>query len=401
MLYEKMNPEGEMEKLIWKEIIDYEGYYSISQFGDVKSHDREVVTSRGIRMYRGRMRKLIKSTRPYRDNQVRYSIGLLRDNHRSGYSILRLMAEAFLGISKDDPDFRIVPIDSNYSNLYWKNLMAVPTDEFVAERMNELHRPVSIAVYCRDSDGTVTEFESITAAQEVTGIVLATIAQRIRTKKEVDGRTWYKCDPRDVRARYLDLREFEPNEYDLIIGELVNASSERPIWKDIRGFEGVYAVNQFGQVKRLARTVRTGTRGLSRVVPERLLNVHYSRSSKGVASLMVYLGNSYSESRKHLSRLVANAFLEVDKKDSSRPIIAKDGSFTNLHPDNLIVDKYFGCVSVICVNDEGDRHHFAKITMAAKKFGVSTRTIRRWLMKPDRYFRGWKWTYNNEDKQGS
>ena len=76
------------------------------------------------------------------------------------------------------------------------------------------------------------------------------------------------------------------------------------IWKDIKGYEGLYQVSNLGRVKSLERTVR-GCSNSTRVLNEKILKPQLKKNGYYYVSLW-YDRKEYSET---VHRLVAMAFL--------------------------------------------------------------------------------------------
>lgn len=79
---------------------------------------------------------------------------------------------------------------------------------------------------------------------------------------------------------------------------------EKEIWKDIKGFEGLYQISNMGNVKSLSRIKRNG-RGY-RTVPERILKP--VDDSHGYLKVNLYKDGKRKTHKVH--RLVAQAFCE-------------------------------------------------------------------------------------------
>ena len=76
------------------------------------------------------------------------------------------------------------------------------------------------------------------------------------------------------------------------------------IWKDIKGYEGLYQVSNLGRVKSVERKVRHNYGGL-KTVPERILK----GSPDGDGYLYVSLSKENHKRNPKIHKLVANAFL--------------------------------------------------------------------------------------------
>jgi len=108
----------------WKDIKDYEGYYQISNFGNVRSLDREVMNGGVLRRLKGKPMKLLTDKSGYKH------IDISKDGKRKSLLVHRLIAQAFIG---DIEDYVInhknnLPYDNRIDNL-----------ELVSQRENVCH----------------------------------------------------------------------------------------------------------------------------------------------------------------------------------------------------------------------------------------------------------------------
>lgn len=112
-------------KKLWKQIIGYEGYYLISNHGDVKSMDRYVNSKNGSIAFK--TGKLIKTSK--RGDYV--SVNLTRENKEKTFSVHRLVAISFV----DNPNNHkeVNHIDGNKLNNHSENL------EWCTRSQNEQH----------------------------------------------------------------------------------------------------------------------------------------------------------------------------------------------------------------------------------------------------------------------
>jgi len=99
------------------------------------------------------------------------------------------------------------------------------------------------------------------------------------------------------------------------------------VWKDIAGYEGLYAVSHCGQVKSLRRTC-VMRNGIIRTVPEKILTGGISTAGYKFALL-------YKNGRKNvpIHRIVATEFLQ--NQENKPAVNHKDGIRVNNHVDNL------------------------------------------------------------------
>lgn len=150
------------------------------------------------------------------------------------------------------------------------------------------------------------------------------------------------------------------------------------VWKDIKGYEGCYQVNDVGEV----RSLKSGE-------PKVLKTTLAGRGYKSVCLCM----NGHS-TRTYIHRLVAETFL--DNPENKPTVNHKDGNKLNNHVDNLEFMSYSENNQHAYdteIHDRGERHYRARLTETdvayiksqgkhttfqkiADQFGVSRATIR-------------------------
>ena len=177
----RLNPEGIAEEVIWKDIRGFEGMYSINQFGDVKSHTRQVNGAHGcVRTIRERILK--KVTLPNKLIMVR----LWADGVESPVAIHRLVAEAFLNVKRDDMTKRVKHADRDPENLYYRNMLVVSATVFY--KSTQLSGSTSYRIVCTNKlTEEKREFESQRKAAEFFGITEGAMINRIRKGKLYSG----------------------------------------------------------------------------------------------------------------------------------------------------------------------------------------------------------------------
>jgi hypothetical protein len=105
---------------IWKDVIDYEGFYQVSNFGRVKSLNRVVVRSNG-KHYTNKERILKISVVKYGYHVV----GLTRNGDEIKRTIHQLVAESFLNHRRCGFNLVVNHIDFNPSNNHVSNLEVI------------------------------------------------------------------------------------------------------------------------------------------------------------------------------------------------------------------------------------------------------------------------------------
>lgn len=175
----------------------------------------------------------------------------------------------------------------------------------------------------------------------------------------------------------------------------------REIWKDIKGFEGIYSVSNYGNVKRETTQRRNGTGNYARqehILKQRINN-------KGYALVDLYKDNKRSQLLVH--RLVAIAFL--DNPFSYKVINHKDENPLNNKVENLewCTQKYnmnYGTCplkigkanskKVIQLGKSGSKiKEFPSIIEAERKTGISNGCIGEVLHGRRKTAGGYIWQY--------
>lgn len=105
-----------MEKEEWKDVIGYESFYQISNFGNVKSKDRVILDKNGIRL------RFNKSKTMSFNIGIYNMIGLNKDRKQSMFLVHRLVALHFIDNKDNKPHVNHIDgnkFNNHYSNLEW------------------------------------------------------------------------------------------------------------------------------------------------------------------------------------------------------------------------------------------------------------------------------------------
>jgi hypothetical protein len=129
---------------VWKSIIGYEGYYEISNFGNVRSLERIVNHTKY-----GKQQLKARNSKKYITDKAYYEVALCKDNKAKRIFIHKLVAIHFIekiNLSKN----QVNHIDSNKKNNTILNL------EWVDNRENQCHKNIiktskyTGVSYCKD-----------------------------------------------------------------------------------------------------------------------------------------------------------------------------------------------------------------------------------------------------------
>ena len=103
------------------------------------------------------------------------------------------------------------------------------------------------------------------------------------------------------------------------------------IWKDIKGYEGLYQVSDLGRVKSLKRYKKNHTK--LQLIEGKIMSIHKQYGKKDNEYLSIVLYKNNIAKNKFIHRLVAEAFL--DNYDENLQVNHKDGNKLNNNVENL------------------------------------------------------------------
>jgi hypothetical protein len=101
-------------KEIWRSVVGFEGYYEISNLGNIHSIDRTIITKIGLRKLKSKQLKLYPNEQGYLNTTVRIN------NIVHNFRVHRLVAEAF--ILNPENKLTVNHIDCNKQNNIVSNL---------------------------------------------------------------------------------------------------------------------------------------------------------------------------------------------------------------------------------------------------------------------------------------
>lgn len=143
---------------IWKEIKNYEGFYAVSSYGNVKSLPRKVKTKGGKlkNWYGGLLKPVVQKTRGNKLGKYLH-VGLSKNGKTTTIQVHQLVAEAFL------PNFVrgtiLNHIDGNPSNNHISNL------EISNDSHNMLH---AVANGLKQKTGKTSKYNNVSFVQKNT-----------------------------------------------------------------------------------------------------------------------------------------------------------------------------------------------------------------------------------------
>lgn len=156
----------------------------------------------------------------------------------------------------------------------------------------------------------------------------------------------------------------------------------REIWQDIKGYEKLYQVSNFGRVKKLHTYKKQGTGNYER--QEKILSQRVN--NKGYLLVDLYKNNKRNQLLVH--RLVASAFLDnhnnflcVNHKDEN----AQNNNVSNLEWCSQKYNMNYGTCPerigkanskpIIAIDKEGNTKEFASSMDAKRQLGISSGNI--------------------------
>lgn len=156
----------------WTDIVGYEGYYKISNLGNVKSCKR--IIKHGL----GNADRTIKPRiiKPYNDNHGYHMVSLSKDGKAKKHKVHRLVAEAFISNPENKPTvnhLNEIRNDNRVENLEWATFKENNNYGSHNERVSKtLSRPIE---QLDKNDNKISIFESVREASLATGIHIMNI----------------------------------------------------------------------------------------------------------------------------------------------------------------------------------------------------------------------------------
>lgn len=115
---------------VWKDIDGYEGYYQVSNFGNIKSLEKTIKNSGTFSGFYKTKERILKP-RKNKDRNGYYELSLKKDGKEKRFKVHRLVACAFIDNPYNKPE--VNHIDGDKSNNCFLNL------EWVTSKENKKH----------------------------------------------------------------------------------------------------------------------------------------------------------------------------------------------------------------------------------------------------------------------
>lgn len=169
----------------WRSIKGYEGLYEVSNFGLVRSLDREVDGSRngGVRKIKGVILKPGVKADGY------LQVHLSKGNEKGHYYVHRLVIEAFSSNPNGLP--QVNHIDEDKTNNHIDNLEWVSSKENINHGERTAKTRKIVEQYTMNGD-FVKEYRSLTEASLITGVASSNIGNVCNGKRKSAGNYIWK-----------------------------------------------------------------------------------------------------------------------------------------------------------------------------------------------------------------
>ena len=184
-----------MSEEIWKDVVNYEGFYQISNLGNVRTVEH--ITTNG-HLRKGKDRKPFISWKGYK------IVGLCKYGKIKAFPVHRLVALAFIPNPNDYPMINHKdenPLNNNVENLEWCDAKYNNTYGNRLEKAAQKRRKPIFAVRVQDKGKEL--YESLSEASKTFDLHITTFTRAIKGKKILRDRYWYwaneKEEPEDEK----------------------------------------------------------------------------------------------------------------------------------------------------------------------------------------------------------
>lgn len=270
----------------WRSVIGFEGRYEVSNLGRIRSLVKYARWQQVPRLMKTRLNchGYLMVTLKYGDGRFKSEV------------VHRLVARAF--VDGYDKELVVNHKDENKVNNRAENL------EWISYRENTMYGSAISKMEAKvlasmaqevervDENGKVIAcYKSLSAASRSTGMSIESIKARCR--RHANG--------------------WRMHGDTSIIQSVSTDSKKDEIWKDIKGYEGLYQISSWGRVKSLSRTIKRGCfDGVT--LPERIIKQQQNWNGR----LIVNLYKDGKTKHYQVHRLVAEAFLDEPSSENSQ-----------------------------------------------------------------------------------
>lgn len=149
-----------MKKIIFKEIIGYEGLYQISNYGDIKNKKGKLLKPQIKRGY--------------------YQIGLRKNGHRKWHQVHRLIAQAFILNPNNLPQINHKDenkLNNNLDNLEWCSVLYNNIYGTRLERVSNTNKLKKVILQLDVNGNILKKYNSIKEAEKNSNISASNISR--------------------------------------------------------------------------------------------------------------------------------------------------------------------------------------------------------------------------------
>ena len=353
----------------WKDIVDFEGLYQISNYGRIKSLKREGFRVDGWRYSSAeKIRKTrLSVTTNKMLNQPIYSLNITlnKEGEKYSFSVSRLVYYTFIQkFDLEDLSIWITFKDQDGRNAHYANLIQSNHSKVSLRSYNEGRAKSHLSVLKKpitqfDSQGkVVNHYSSIyEAAKQLsleTSLISAAANGIIKTCKGYFWRFGYKKRGINISETIKSKLPEQLINKDLMKRLKIKNTNLRDLpvflnlspktlkgekWKDVPGYEGHYQISNLGRVKALERLIKTERQ--QRWYPEKIkyLTVDFRTGKKNQekpSSMLVTLAKEQVKKSISIARLVYYLFVKrFNRENLNLRVYYKDGNSLNCSYKNL------------------------------------------------------------------
>jgi NUMOD4 motif len=341
----------------WKDIPGLEDEYQLSNYGRVKSLDRYVDYGQYECLRIGRIIKLRLSGAAKKKTRQDLQMKLHKDGKRYQFSVARWVYYLFVA-DFDTGDYSVIVtrkdgdiLNCHYKNLLLRSISDVAKEGYATHRRTSRFQLQSKQVTQYDANGEkIASFKNAKFAGEATGLPSNYINDAARIMKRMSGGFYWRYGKPRLRIRVSKLKRSielpassrpDPPNHHYLNRSIKGISGEK--WKEVKGFEGLYAISDHGRVKTLRRLRRVSLlKGRSTefwiresILKQNIRVSHNHHIDKPLYYLTIKLNKEGRGSAYTVPRLVYQAFGKHTKSLPAKFMTHKDDDNLNNHISNL------------------------------------------------------------------